>query len=490
MKTRPNIIVIMCDQLKATALHLYGSPFCRTPNLERLAGEGVLYEHAFTPQPLCGPARVSMWTAQYPHTHGGRRNQTLMPGNAVHAFKTWKELGYVNALIGKNHCFETNDDLALFDVWCEAGHKGPSRAAPRGMAWVADSGRTADIYAETMAAMNQSPRFSYAITDHPETCYSTGLLTAQTEAFLEQFKDRPFALWLSFPDPHEPYIAPRNYVDMIPEDIELPPGRDDEFAGPEVPERLRVLYEMLGMDEDSGEDIRNLLRVYHANLMFIDDGVGRVLDALDRLGLKEKTIVVFCSDHGDFAGEHNMSCKGGAFYDCLTRVPLIFSGPGIPVGQTEDSMASLIDIVPTLYHLSGIDIPRCMEGKSLPLITEEAPRSAVFSEYGCGGPAFRMTDLLCYEKPYGRKALCGSLNWREAEGRPKMVRTKRWKYVHDTMDEHDELYDLEQDPAERWNVAGEPRNRDVVNDMKTLLMDWSINTEDAKPVPLPNEKNM
>ena len=114
-----------------------------------------------------------------------------------------------------------------------------------------------------------------------------------------------------------------------------------------------------------------------------------------------------------------------------------------------------------------------------------AGRDAAFSEYGCGGPRFGLEDLRRFEKPYGRKALSGSLNWREAEGRPKMVRTIQWKYVHDPMDGKDELYDLDQDPGELYNVAAEPRNRDVLTEMKTRLMDWSIHTEDAVPVPLP-----
>ncbi len=482
---QPNIIVILCDQLKATASHLYGSTFCATPHLERMAGEGTLFERTYTPHPLCVPARISLWTAQYPHTHGGRRNQTLMPPAATHAFKQWKALGYKNALIGKNHCFKSEEDLALFDVWCEASHHGPARRPARGMDWVADSAKAAEAYSATVKGMAQSPRFSYAITDYPETCYNTGLLTAQTLQFLAESREQPFALWLSYPDPHEPYIAPRRYVDMIAEDVPLPPRREGEFSGPDVPERSRVLHEILGMDDDREEDIRNQLRVYHANVKFIDDSVGRILDALDTHGLRDNTIVVFTSDHGDFAGEHNMTCKGGLFYDCLTRVPLIFSGPGIPKGVRDQSMANLVDIVPTLYRLAGIEIPRSMTGKPLPTITDELPRTATFSEYGCGGPPFTMADLAEFDEPYGRAALCGSLNWREAEGRVKMVCTQQWKYVYDPAGRGDELYDLQNDPAELTNLVSNPAYGDVVCDLQTRLLAWSVTTEDAKPVPLP-----
>ena len=120
MSDCPNVIVIMTDQQKATASHLYGSTFCETPSMARLADEGVLFEHAFTPHPLCVPARVSLWTGQYPHQHGARRNETWMPARAAraaHAFELWKAAGYTTGLIGKNHCFDRPEDLALFDVW-------------------------------------------------------------------------------------------------------------------------------------------------------------------------------------------------------------------------------------------------------------------------------------------------------------------------------------------------------------------------------------
>ena len=100
----PNVIVIMTDQQKATSSHLWGNTFCETPALASLAGDGVLFDCAVTPHPLCGPARQSLWTSQFPHSHGGRRNQTLMSPHAVHAFQIWKEAGYHNGLIGKNHC--------------------------------------------------------------------------------------------------------------------------------------------------------------------------------------------------------------------------------------------------------------------------------------------------------------------------------------------------------------------------------------------------
>ena len=488
MPELPNILVILADQLKATASHLYGSPFCNTPSMERLAKEGVLYRYAFTPHPLCVPARVSLWTGQYPHTHGARRNETWMPEEAVHAFKLWKEAGYHNALIGKNHCFEQPADLDLFDTWCEISHGGPPPAGvTRGMDWFRPQAGIQAAHAVRHSMTAQNPRFAYATSDHPLEDFSTGLIAGQTVRFLEQHRDERFALWVSFPDPHEPWVAPTQYARMFPpERIVLPPQSETEFDE-HAPERNRVLYRMLGYRQDAPEELYGLLGVYYGMVRFLDDAVGQILDALERLDLRRKTIVVFCADHGDFMGEHGMQCKGGVFYDCLTRVPLIVSYPGqIAAGQQDESLVSLVDIVPSLLHLQDIPIPAGMHSQGLPQITPARPRAAAFAEYGAGGPPFRMADLEALPEPYGRETLIRTLQWREAEGRRKMVRTRKWKYVHDPMGDLDELYDLENDPWELVNTAADPASQAVLAEMRQRLMDWSIQTEGGKPVPLPD----
>ncbi|MEM7032225.1 MAG: sulfatase-like hydrolase/transferase [Chloroflexota bacterium] len=491
MSQKPNILVIMTDQQKATTSHLYGNTFCETPSMARLAAEGVLFEYAFTPHPLCMPARVSFWTAQFPHTHGSRRNETPMPTDAHHAFKIWKDLGYHLGLIGKNHCFEAEEDLDLFDTWCEISHGGfPEDGQTKGMSWFRPLDGINATHDARKKMRPQNPRFAYGTSDFPLEDYSTGLVTGQTLRFLEKHQHDPFVLWVSIPDPHEPWEIAQQYADLFPpEKIDLPTWCDSEFDET-APERNRILYEMLGVAEDDLDDVYGLLSVYYGMVRFIDDGLGQILDQLEVLKLRENTIVVFCSDHGDFSGEHQMQCKGGVFYDCLTRVPLIISWPGhIPEGERDDSMVNLIDIVPTLLHLQGQPIPRSMQGCPLPTVTDTAPREVTFSEYGAGGPPFRWQDLEKLPKPWGRKTLIQTLRWREAEGRRKMVRTRNWKYVHDSMGDLDELYDLVNDPEELTNVIADPQHQQALAEMRLRLADWSISTEDAKPVPLPEMPN-
>lgn len=486
MNNKPNIIVIMADQFKATASHLYGNTVCKTPFMERLAKEGVLYKNAFTPHPLCVPARISLWTSQYPHTHGGRRNETLMPENTSHIFEIWKNEGYTTGLIGKNHCFKCDKDMELFDVWCEITHTGLVEGSQnKGMDWILPIEDINKAHSIRSNMPWQSSKISYAVTDFPLDHYSTGLVTNQTVQFLENNSDKPFALWVSYPDPHTPQEVPKCYADLFPkEKIELPLWKDDEYSN--APQRNKVMHQMAGVENESREDLLNLISAYYGMARFVDDGLGKIMDTLNDLGLRENTIVVFCSDHGDFLGEHGVIYKAGLFYDCLTKVPLIVSWPGhISEGCTDDSMVNLIDIAPTLLELQKMNIPEYMQGKGLPIITKEEPRDEVFAEYGAGGSPFTLFDLDRMKPNTGRTPFMDSLMWREAEGRRKMVRTKEWKYVHDPMGDKDELYNLVNDPWELNNVIDDKENTEILMNLRLRLLDWSISTEDARPVPLP-----
>lgn len=556
-QSRPNVLFIMADQMKWSILRMYSEIGIEMPTLEKLAAEGVRFERAITPHPLCVPARTAVMTSRYPHSTGCRRNETLMPEGEVHAFRIWKEAGYVTGLIGKNHCFVRDEDLSLFDVRCEISHRGLPKGGyagenigNTGMDWAVpepeiDAGHTVR---ENLREQAQSPRIAYAVTDNDEQQYGSSVIATQVESFLDQYSNgewqdgdsQPFALWASFPDPHEPFEVPRRYADMFPpEAVKLPPQRDDEYTDGTAPERNRVLAAMMRQDEDSEEHRRGVVSVYQAMTRFVDDSIGRIVDKLEELGLRENTIIVFTADHGDFMGEHRMAVKGGVFYDCLVRVPLIVSWPGggVPVGEVESSPVNTVDILPTLLKLQGLagfdeaeDLPdngskqipeehfnpdhiwrqdgtltrsveRRMQGTPLPTVTDTPARNAAFSEYGTGGPPFTMKMLEELPKPWGYRSIIESLWAREAEGRRKMVRTERWKYVHDPMatgatltsgsdggpGDIDELYDLEKDPWELHNLAHLPEYSPVISAMRLKLADWMIETEDFVPVPLPRQ---
>ncbi len=402
------------------------------------------------------------------------------------------------------------------------------------MEWIVSESVINEAHLTRNDMPSQSAGFGYAVSDHPLDGYSGRALTIQAEAFIDRFgrpeddaERSPFALFLSYPDPHTPLEAPREFADLVPsESIVMPPQRDDEFRDGTAPVRNRQLHDMIGVSDDDPDEVRNAVAVYMAMKRFVDDGIGRVLDKLDETGLRDETIIVFTADHGDFAGEHDMMGKGGVFYDALVRVPMLVSWPsgGVPQSVVNDSMANTIDLLPTILQLSGVadfnsappeeagdelmrpgprinvdtasdwltsESLRSIQGRPLASATAAPSRAAAFCEYGTGGPALTDETLneLIDQGQAGRDLIMNTLWIREAEGSRRMVRTKDWKYVTDPDDvplgSSDELYNLLSDPWELNNVANDPANASVISEMRALLLEWLSDTEDHYPVPLP-----
>lgn len=477
---RPNLLILMSDQLKASAIRLYGNPDVDTPSLERLASRGILYRQHYVTAPMCVPSRAAFWTGMYPHCTGVRHNQVLMPAGGNHFARLLDEAGYTLALIGKDHCFQ-GPDRARFAYRYDAGHQGVQDSDAH-----EDAPRVATFLRS--AAFSERAVYCATIPYAPDAC-STNLIARRALEFLERQNNEssPFCAWVSFPDPHHPLAAPEPYASMYPWDrIAMPPTREGELDN--KMERQRVFYHLTGLDTTSEDDLRRAVSMYYGMIRFLDDGIGAVLDGLERLGLSENTIVIFTSDHGDYAGEHRMMLKSGTFYDCMTRVPLIISWPNeLPRGELRDELVSQIDIMPTVMSMLGVPVPEPVYGRLLPGAGGESqPRSAVFAEHGAGGPAIRMPDLAKYpDYTEPQPSVSGRLmHARNAEGRPKMVRTRRWKYVYDPMDPVDESYDMQEDPWELSNVATNPENARVRQDLRDELMRWSIMTEDHVATPL------
>ena len=484
MSKQPNLIIILIDQQKASAIRLYSEIGIPTPALERLAARGVRYDQCYTPHPLCVPARVSLWTGRYPHRHGARTNEIAMPPGEHHFAHTLHEAGYTLALFGKDHCFRPADE-ALFTHRYVFSHQGPDDTETAAEAdvvrWIrsgepglegADPGIGPTIYGR--------PR----ITPYPASDCPTAILARRAVRFVEEHPpDEPFCAWVSFPDPHEPYQCPLPYAALHPPGgLTLPPWRDGEAD--DAMERTRVFRHLFGSDRLSEAQLRLIMSIYYGMIRFVDDAVGQILDALDRRGLAENTIVVFCSDHGDYAGEHRAAVKSGAFYDCLTRVPLLVSWPGhLPQGATDTHLVSLLDVLPTCLGLAGVPVPPGSDGRMLPGTAADPPRDAVFAEYGAGGPRLRLADLprLLADPWPGPLPL---LRWREAEGHPAMVRIGQYKYVYDPDDETDELYDLAADPWELTNRARDPAYASVRGRLRDRLLDWALRAQGGAPAPL------
>lgn len=475
-RSQPNVIVIMTDQQKATSLGMYANPDVSTPGLDALAASGIRFGSAFTVAPLCVPSRASMWTGAYPHNHGVRTNELRLSAERDTYLQAFQGAGYRTGIIGKNHCF---DDLTCqrLDTHTEYLHRGvvDQSPDPRDEAfrnWISDHNEFTEL-------------FGSAVTPLPADHCPPARIAEQAADFIAVDDDRPFLLWVSFPEPHEPYYAPEPYYSMYdPAEIQLPTvGDEDPLAG--KPERQRLYRWLAGLDTLAEDDLRRAVATYYASVSFVDSQVDRIMAALDTAQLRDDTIVVYLSDHGDFAGEHGLVVKCNAFYDCLTRIPLIMSWPGhIPTGTVSHCLVSNIDVMPTVARLTDVPEPAGSRGQLLPGLGSDAePRHEVFAEYGAGGEPITRQRLYAAglaDRPTWRQYLRA----REYEGRAKMIRTLEWKYVFDPIaPDAEELYNIQTDPGELVNLAGSAAHSDVITNLRTRILAWSTTTEDPNPIP-------
>jgi arylsulfatase A-like enzyme len=471
---RPNVVIIMTDQQKATSLPMYGNPVVETFNLKRLAQEGALFTQAHATCPLCVPARVSLMTGRYPHTTGSRTNSFLMQPHERHLMELFGERGYRTGLVGKNHCFQDGELGRLDYVW-EAGHLGPVDPPTKEAAEAIDWLRSTQVTRQAWGAVRNP---------HPASALGTTLITDHAIDRLEAWHGEPFFLWYSIADPHTPLHAPSPYADMYhPAAMPLPPRLEGEMATKPTPQQID--YRALAGGTATPEHIRQALAIYYGMSSYIDAEVGRFMGALETLGLRKNTLVIYLSDHGDYMGEHGMIRKSKALYDCLTHVPFIASWPGvIPAGVTRGEFVIHEDVLPTLMDLLGWETPPGVQGQSMaPLLTGEDgyhPRLAVFGEHGIEGAPYRLDEVHRFPRGPLTEDFAPTLKL-GSRGRCKSVRTKQWKLVHYPGQPYGELYHLETDPWELTNLYNQEPYRPVQQELAGMLLDWLIEAEDCLP---------
>ncbi|UOQ86945.1 sulfatase family protein [Gracilibacillus salinarum] len=486
----PNILLIQTDQQTAETLALYGNSLVKTPHLEGLAENGVLFENAFCNYPACSPSRSSMMTGRYPSTIRCHANHMLINPEEITLPQVLKEQGYQTAIIGKNHAFmdgrmenyysssrEKEDILhQTFDYIVEGGHGhlvDGFRDDPEVQA--------AHQWAEENCF--QKP-LGYGTNPASFTKCGTQLLGDTAIDYLETVRneDVPFFMWLSFPDPHTPYQVPEPYASMYdPANVPLPPKDDLN----DKPERQRVAHIMDAMDKADDDVIRKVRATHYGMINFIDDNVGRVLETINHLGIKENTIIIFTSDHGDSMGAHQLIQKHNAFYDSFTHVPLIVSWPGTIQNKTGNHLIELIDLMPTLLELSNLSIPDGVQGKSFASYLLEQPyhpREYVVIESGEKGSPPEVSDITARPADPFDESCFVWCAYREAwYGRGKSIRTNDWKLnIYDNGD--GELYDLKHDPAELSNLYGKTNYDSITIELERKLLRWCIDKDDVLPV--------
>ncbi len=421
---RPNVLLLLADQLGAEWLPAYGHPLVRAPNLDELAGTGVLFDNAYCPFPLCAPSRASIITGLLASRTEVFDNAAEMPASLPTLAHHLRASGYRTTVAGKMH-FVAPDQLHGFE------ERLTTDVYPADFDWTPDwslpAGERLPWY-HTMEAILTPAQCAASM----QMDYDEEVAFHATRRILDFARDperRPFFLTVSFTHPHDPWELRPHYFQLYdPAEIELPAVATIPFE--EADPYSRRLREMIGIDEIglTDEQVRRARHGYFAAISYVDERIGEVLDALRSAGLEDDTIVVFTADHGEMLGERGLWYKM-AFFDPSARVPLIVRLPGAAPRRVTDPV-SLLDLVPTVLELTGEKVPADLDGVSVaPLVRGERAER--------GGPV--LAEYLA-----------------EGVSRPAvMVRQGRWKFVHSPGDA-DQLYDLEADPRELENLGAGP----------------------------------
>jgi iduronate 2-sulfatase len=434
---KPNVLLIMADDLN-NDLGAFGHPVVKTPNLDRLAARGVRFDRAYTQFPLCSPSRVSLLTGLRPDSTRVHDLQTdfrkILP-DVVTLPQAFKQNGYVSARVGKIYHYGNPgqigtsglDDPASWDEFVN----------PKGI----DKDEETKLTNLTPTRGLGSALAYYASPAADEE-HTDGKVAAETIALIEKHKGRPFFIGAGFYRPHCPFIAPKKYFDLYPlEAVPAPAALPDSWIPP--PARFTIPPNW-GINE-LGQ--RETIRAYFASITFLDANVGRLLDALDRLGLTDNTIVVFISDHGYHLGEHGQWMKQTLF-ERSARAPLIVAGPGVAsAGRATSRIVEFLDVYPTLAALAGVRPPNGLQGRSLvPLLKNP---DATWDH-----PAITQVRR--------GPAASGYMGY--------SIRTEKWRYTEWQQGKRGaELYDEVADPKESMNLVMDPQHQKVVADLQRRL---------------------
>lgn len=466
--TPPNIVLLCPDEMSARALgsdpraYFSGS----TPFLTRLSGNSAQFDQCHVVHTKCTPSRCSLLSGQYPHVNGHRTLEMHTRPHENNLVRSLRDSGYRTALVGKNHVVDDATMPTTFDDYLpETGGFALEPADPPPM-----------------------PIGSYFVgrdpVDHDQHV-DVSSTTKAVEWLGERADtpDQPFFLWLNWVSPHPPYGTPDPYYGVTPRD-KTPKFPLD--SGLQKPRFQSALHEAYGLDAMALQDWHELTATYLDMVRLVDDQVQRIHAALEEQGMLENTIIVFWSDHGDFAGEHQLVEKWDTcFYDCLTRVPLLIHAPGRVDPIRCGALVESIDILPTVLELAGIPIPPSTQGQSLlPLMREEVPsiRDVVLCQ---GGQERAMLDTVrhwdsprpCRAYQIKQRALYDNPT---INIRAKMIRGQRWKYVY-RLEGLEELYDLETDPDELQNLARDGEYHETLHEQRRLLMHKLIEAETIEP---------
>jgi len=497
MATRPNILLITSDQHHYSALGSI-NPRIQTPALDRLTNEGVRFERAYTCNPMCSPSRSTIITGLYPSWHHCWTIGVKLPEDVPTIGGILGQNGYATTLIGKAHfqplasrpgseSLECQPTLRDLDFWrgfhgpwygfdhveVARNHADESHAGQHYAIWMEEKGLTnwRDYFCEYREGVGQIASGRRHAWELPQEFHYSVWTAERTIANIEAaVKDnKPFFMWSSFLDPHPPYLVPEPWASMYnPDDMVPGAGAQREFDhmpphfaktredNPDFTE-YRETYIPIGLCSHlhDNAELRKDMAVYYGMTSFMDQQIGRILDALDRLGIADNTLVVYTTDHGHFIGQHGLIDKGPFHYEDLVRVPMLARFPGrIQAGQPSSAMQSLVDLAPTFLTAAGIDVPGLMQGVN-------------------------QLDTWCGKEDARKHAIVENRH----EPTVLTLRTyidERYKITVYRNGDYGELFDLQEDPNEFNNLWDDPTKAELKSHLLLQFMRAELEREPTR----------
>jgi arylsulfatase A-like enzyme len=511
---RPNILWVCTDQQRYDTLGCYGNEHVETPTIDQLAADGVRFEGAYCQSPVCAPSRASFLTGRYPRTTRVRQNGQALPDDERPVTRRLADAGYTCGLAGKLHVSpahpkardsvpnaerRTDDGYADFH-WSH--HPGASWPTNEYNQWL----RERDLEFESEPFRGSE----YVETSMPAEHHQTTWCAKRAVTFIEENAafDEPWLYSVNPFDPHAGFNPPREYLERHLDrlaDVPLPNHEAGERADKPLFQRHPESEAAFPFEEMDESDHRTVRAAYWAMCELVDDAVGRLVDALDRTGQREETLVVFTSDHGEMLGDHGIYLKGPYFYEPQIRVPLVVAGPGVESGVDSDALVELVDLAPTLLDAAGVEDHAGIHGGSLwPILSGDADpdegRDDVYCEYYHALERSQFYDELPWSTTADTDTDADLDFWRpladvdidpdyhddfDAGDRvlpyATMVRTDRYKLVSYHGLDAGELYDLIEDPTETHNRYDDPEYAAVKTEMLERLADRMAGTVDPLP---------
>jgi choline-sulfatase len=440
--SRPNILLLMADQFRADCLGAAGNRTIHTPNLDRLAAEGVRFSNAYSSTPTCTPARAGLLTGMSPWNHGMLRYAEVAQRYPVEMPRALREAGYYTAVVGKLHYHPQRNPHGYQQALLDESGRIESvdfRSDYRSWFWSQEPQLDPDA---TGLGWNDYDARPYAL---PERLHPTNW-TGQTAAkWIEDYRrPEPFFLKVSFARPHSPYDAPQRFWQAY---------RDAPIPLAAVAPWAAKFATPSGAESDAwhgdfgAAQVRRSRQGYYGSVSFVDEQIGRILEALARRGWMEETLIVFFSDHGDMLGDHHLWRKSYA-YAASARVPFLLRAPGgTGRGKTLDHVIELRDVLPTFLDAAGATAARPLDGRSLlPLAAGKAVDWRPFLDLEHG---------VCYSPDNHWNALADA----------------RYQYIFHARDASEQLFDLAQDPHEQRDLAGDRASEAELRRWRERMLD-------------------